>query len=314
MITNSEKILISIVLPVYNEEEAIKEVIEKIKEVMNKNNFNYEILVVDDASTDKTLEVVNDIKEVRVIKHSLNKGSGGSRKTGILHSKGDIIVMLDADGTYPAESIPELLKYFPEYDQVVGARTSEKGSLKFLRFPAKWIIRKLACFLSKTNIPDLNSGLRAFKRNVMLRFLYLIPDGFSCVTTMTLAFLCNGYQVKYVPIEYFKRIGKSKFHPVKDTYNYLLTVVRMITYFDPLKIFFPLSIILLLLGVVKSLIDLFFIVYMLQLSDIIIILASILLAAMGLLADLIVMQGKRQYYEILQKELLEENTIQKFRK
>ena len=134
-----------------------------------------------------------------------------------------------------------MLPHFPAYDQVNGARTSEQGTLPWLRRPAKWFIRKLACYLTGHKIPDLNTGLKAFKRDAMLPWLWVVPDGFSCVTTMTLAFLTNGYAVKYVPTPYRPRIGRSKFHPIKDTLSYLSTVLRMVLYFRPLKVFLPLS-------------------------------------------------------------------------
>ncbi|HQO34941.1 MAG TPA: glycosyltransferase family 2 protein, partial [bacterium] len=216
---SEERPEVSIVIPCYNEEEAIGKVIDDIRAAMEADPHTYEILVVDDRSADRTVEVARG-KGIAVIRRPINGGSGATRKTGILEARGEIIVMLDGDGTYNAPDIPALLKEMPEFDQVNGARTSEEGTLKFLRVPAKWFIRRLAIYLSGTHIPDLNTGLKAFKRDIMLKYLWVIPDGFSCVTTMTLAFLCNGYAVKWVPTTYHKRIGKSKFHPIKDTSKY----------------------------------------------------------------------------------------------
>jgi len=247
---------------------------------------------VDDGSTDRTADIAR-AKGVKVIQHPINRGTGAARRTGILQARGEIIVMTDGDGTYPNQDIPHLLEYLPAFDQVVGARTGEQGSLPFLRAPAKWFIRNLACYLTGMNIPDLNSGLRAFKREVMLKFLYLIPDGFSCVSAMTLAFLCNGYTIKYVPIDYYKRIGRSKFHPINDTYNYLLTVIRMVMYFNPLKVFLPSSLVLFLLGAAKTICD-NFVNHRIRESDVIIVVVSIVIGMMGLLADLIVVQHRRQ--------------------
>lgn len=285
-------IQVSIILPAYNEENAIGVVIDDLKKVMNGNRYSHEIIVVDDASTDRTAEIA-EAKGIKVIKHKKNKGSGASRKTGIKHAQGEIIVMLDADGTYSVEDIPKMLELFPEYDQVIGARTGEKGTFKFLRAPAKWLIQKLACYLTNSDIQDLNSGLRAFKKGIMEKYLWAIPDGFSCVSTMTLTFINDGYSVAWIPTEYHKRIGKSKFHPIKDSYNYLLTLIKMVMYFNPLKIFLPISFCLFGIGVLKSLYDRFWAVSRLQLSDVIIILTSVLVALLGLLADLIVIQGKR---------------------
>ena len=282
---------ISIVIPVYNEEGAIGDDLDTIIATMEGSGYSYEVIVVDDGSTDRTADIAR-AKGAKVIQHPINRGTGAARRTGILQARGEIIVMTDGDGTYPNQDIPRLLEYLPAFDQVVGARTSEQGSLPFLRAPAKWFIRKLACYLTGMDIPDLNSGLRAFKRAIMLKFLYLIPDGFSCVSTMTLAFLCNGYTIKYVPIDYYKRIGRSKFHPINDTYNYLLTVIRMVMYFNPLKVFLPSSLVLFLLGAAKTIYD-NFVNRRVRESDVIIVVVSIVIGMMGLLADLIVVQHRR---------------------
>jgi len=288
---SEERPEVSIVIPCYNEEEAIGKVIDDIRAAMEADPHTYEILVVDDRSADRTVEVARG-KGIAVIRRPINGGSGATRKTGILEARGEIIVMLDGDGTYNAPDIPALLKEMPEFDQVNGARTSEEGTLKFLRVPAKWFIRRLAIYLSGTHIPDLNTGLKAFKRDIMLKYLWVIPDGFSCVTTMTLAFLCNGYAVKWVPTTYHKRIGKSKFHPIKDTSKYFFTVIRMIMYFNPLKVFLPAGFALILLGMIRGLWDALARAKGLEQGDIMMIVVGFMTCVMGLLADLIVAQGR----------------------
>ena len=155
------------------------------------------------------------------------------------------MVWTDTDMTYPNDEIPQLVKELDGYDQVVGARTSEQGTVKFARVPAKWMIRKLASYLVETKIPDLNSGLRAFRADVGRQYLNQLPAGFSCVTTLTMCFLGNGYSVKYVPIEYSPRAGKSKFHWWRDTRRYITQVVRMVLSYNPLKVFLPLALLLL---------------------------------------------------------------------
>lgn len=286
---------VTILLPCYNEEEALPKVIEDIRKAMEGKNYAYEILVVDDQSTDRSVAVANELG-CRVVCRPVRRGAGAARKTGIMAARGDLIVMLDADGTYAAEDIPKMLGFFPEYDQVNGARTSEQGTMPWLRAPAKWAIRKLASFISKQNIPDLNTGLKAFKKEKMLPYLWTVPDGFSCVSSMTLAFLCNGHPVKYFPTAYRKRIGVSKFHPIRDTYNYVLTVFRLITYFDPLRVFFPMAAFLIITGVIKSLYDYYVVIHRLQLSDIILILSGVIIGFQGLLADLIVAQARARNF------------------
>lgn len=290
---------ISVIIPAYNEENSIGQVIDDTTAVMIKNEYDFEIIVVDDASEDKTPEIAKN-KKVKVITHGINRGVGAARKTGILNSKGDIIIMLDADGTYPARSIPELLKFIPEFDQVIGCRREEQGTLRILRQPAKWILFKLASFLVKQKIPDLNSGFRALRKDILLRYLYLIPNGFSCVSTMTLAFLCNNHNVKYIPIDYYRRIGKSKFRILVDTRDFLFTIIRIVMYFNPLRIFLPLSFLIFSFGVIKTVYDVFFSkVGHMQESDSVILVSAIMVLALGLLADLIVMQEKnRRIYNI----------------
>ena len=158
--------------------------------------------------------------------------------------------------TYPNDSIPDLLDQIVGFDQVVGARTSEEGTLRLLRGPAKWLIRKLASYLTGVRIPDLNSGFRAFRRDVALQFLHLLPRGFSCVTTITMAFLSNGYSIKYIPIDYAPRAGESKFHWWKDTKRYLLQVLRLTLMWEPMRIFGPPAALLTIVGVGKLLYDL----------------------------------------------------------
>ncbi len=289
---------LSVILPAYNEQKAIERVLAEIVEALADEPLRYEILVVDDASTDGTPELAEQFAmtcwqcPVRVIRCVERRGAGAARKVGIRQARGDLIVMLDADGTYPADAIPELLRYFPAYDQVNGARTSEQGTLPWLRRPAKWFIRKLACYLTGHKIPDLNTGLKAFKRDIMLNWLWVIPDGFSCVTTMTLAFLTNGYAVKYVPTAYRPRIGRSKFHPIKDTLAYLATVVRMVLYFRPLKVFLPLSGLMIAAGFAKSIAS-FAWTGSMQESDIVVMVAGFMTCMLGLLAEVIVAHHRR---------------------
>lgn len=294
----SESPQVTVLLPAFNEEQAVEQVLHEVVAAMEELLLPFEIVVVDDASTDRTAEIVRQFAAhsrgatVRLIRSPQNRGAGAARKTGIRAARGDVIVMLDADGSYTAGDIGELLKWFPQYDQVNGARTSEQGTMRWLRMPAKWFIRKLACYLTGTNIPDLNTGFKAFKREQMLDWLWVVPDGFSCVTTMTLAFLTNGRLVKYVPTEYRPRIGKSKFHPIRDTAAYLSTVLRMVLYFRPLKVFMPLSAAMVAGGVLKGAAS-FRATGTLQESDIIVLMAGFLAGMLGLLAEVVVAHHRR---------------------
>lgn len=296
-----QRLPLSVLLPAHNESAAIPHVLNEIATVLQTAATEYEIVVVDDGSDDGTAQAVEwfrqqplpaNLREVRLIGLPEQRGAGAARKVGIRAARGEIVVMLDADGSYPAAAIPALLRHFPDYDQVNGARTSEQGSWPWLRRPAKWLIRMLASYLTGRRIPDLNTGLKAFRRDEMLRWLWCVPDGFSCVTTMTLAFLTNGYAVKYVPVEYRRRIGRSKFHPVKDTLSYLATVVRVVLYFRPLRIFGPLAAAAMLAGVGKTWHSVA-VTGTMQESDIVVLLAAFMTGVVGLLAEVVVAQHRR---------------------
>lgn len=289
--TDKTSLDLTVLLPAYNEEAAITLLIQQTHDSLAEWPGTWEILVVDDASTDKTSDKARE-SSVRVIRRVENGGSGASRITGILAGRGRLIAMLDADGTYDPSSLPELLSHFPDYDQVNGARDSEQGTLPLFRIPAKWIIRRIAELISGRRIPDLNTGLKVFKRDIMLQYLWAIPNGFSCVTSMTLAFLCNGHPVKYVPVSYRKRIGLSKFHPIHDTARYGLTVLRIMTCFQPLRVFLPIAFLLFAVGVVRSAIHISNSKLGMTDSDVLLCISGVLIFSLGLLADLIVRQRK----------------------
>jgi polyisoprenyl-phosphate glycosyltransferase len=280
---------VTVVLPCYNERDHVELEIKRIRAALEAAGLTYELLCIDDGSTDGTREVLQVIEGIRTILLPRNQGSGTARRIGTQQARGRVVVWTDADMTYPNERIPELVAHLDDtYDQVVGARRSEAGTYKLARVPAKWAIRKLASFLTSTDIPDLNSGLRAFKRGVAEPYLRLLPAGFSCVTTITLAFLSNGHPVKYVPIDYYKRAGRSKFHPFRDAYNYIIQVLRMVMYFNPLRVLMPVALTLLAATFAKAGVDL--VVHDLRVagSTVLVGLAGFNIMAIALLADLVV--------------------------
>ena len=286
---------VSIILPCYNEQDHVTTEVERICAAMDASGYDYELLAFDDASTDGTLarlhEVAPDFPNLQVVHFHRNGGSGTVRRIGTQRARGEIVVWTDADMSYPNERIPELVQMLEKdatLDQVVGARTSEEGTHKILRVPAKWFIRKLAERLTNYRIPDLNSGLRAFRRQVALPYLRLLPPGFSCVTTITLAFLSNQHEVRYVPIDYAKRAGTSKFRFVTDAYRYILQVLRMVMYFNPLKVLMPLALFLLGLGIAKGVYDVAVHPLRFAVNTVLIFVTGLLIASLALLADLIV--------------------------
>ncbi len=279
---------VTIILPVYNEVEHLRQEVDRVRASMDASQYSYEIIVVDDGSSDGSAELAESLEGVRVIRFLQNRGSGSARKAGTTAARGKVTVWTDVDMTYPNSDIPQLVKELDGYDQVVGARTSEQGTMKGLRVPAKWLIRRLASFLTRTKIPDLNSGFRAFRTDVARQYLRFLPVGFSCVTTMTMTFLANGYSVKYVPIEYAKRAGESKFHPIKDTRRYGTQVVRMVLSYNPLGIFLPVGLLLSALGIGKVIYDFVEYDFHLATNTLLILFAAFQVIAIGLLADLVV--------------------------
>jgi len=280
---------VSVILPVYNEVGHLAQEVKRIRAALEASGRTFEIIVVDDGSDDGSGEALEAIEGIRLLRFAVNRGSGTARKAGTRAARGRVVVWTDCDMTYPNEDIPRLLDTLDEgWDQVVGARTSEQGTLRAFRVPAKWLIRRLASYLTDTKIPDLNSGLRAFRREVGLQFMYLLPAGFSCVTTITMAFLANGYSVRYVPIDYFPRAGHSKFHWWSDTRRYLLQVVRMVLLYNPLRVFGPTGLTLLALGVAKVIYDLDTKHGRIATNTIVVLIAAGIVVMIGLLADLLV--------------------------
>lgn len=273
----------TIVIPAYNEAVSIETIIDDIKKLPG----DYEIIIVDDGSTDGTFELIEKTG-VRVLRHLQNKGYGASLKTGIKNAQYDTIVITDADATYPNERILELVKIFEDgdFDMVVGARVGKNVQIPLIRKPAKWFVNKLANYLTGIKIPDLNSGLRVMRKDVVEKFINILSDGFSFTATITLAMLTNNYNVKYIPINYFKREGKSKIRPIYDTLNFIQLVVRTVLFFDPLKIFVPISVFFMSISII-----LMFIRALagggLGVISVILFVLGVQLLAIGMLADLI---------------------------
>ncbi len=278
---------VTVVLPIYNERGHLREEIDRIRAALDASEFSYEIVVVDDGSNDGSSEALREIEGIRLIQMLQNRGSGSARKYGTRAALGRVVVWTDVDMTYPNDLIPELVRELDGWDQVVGARTSEQGTHKLFRVPAKAAIRKLASYLVQTEIPDLNSGMRAFRRDVALQYVSQLPPGFSCVTTITMTFLAHGYSVKYWPIEYSERAGTSKFHWWTDTKRYLLQVIRMMLSFNPLRVFLPIGFALAAIGVGKLIYDVATEDFKVAINTLLILFAAFQVFVVGMLADLV---------------------------
>ena len=285
---------VSVVLPIYNEKGHLRTEIDRIRAALEASRYSFEIIVVDDGSNDGSQTELATIPGITLITHRRNQGSGAARRTGTTAARGRVVVWTDVDMTYPNDRIPELVDAMDGYDHIVGWRQTEEGTHKLLRTPAKWIIRKLASYLSETDIKDLNSGLRAFRRDVAMQYVHELPKGFSCVTTLTMSFLANGYSVGYVPIDYFPRAGRSKFHWWRDTKRYLLQVIRMTLSYNPLKVFLPLGGLLFVVALAKLGFDWSSRDFRLSTNTLLIFFAALQVTTLGLLADLVVRATRRR--------------------
>ncbi|MCK4351961.1 glycosyltransferase family 2 protein [candidate division WOR-3 bacterium] len=297
---------VSIIVPAYNEENVIGRVISELKDLNN----DYEIIVVDDASTDNTYNLAcqevtpdstrEDAVNVaqgfspasKVIRHPYNKGYGASLKTGIKNASGEIICFFDGDGQHRGEDLKEVIKYIGEtrsarkrveYDAVFGMRTSE-SHVPFLRKPGKKFLSWVANYLSSHKIPDLNCGLRAIKREMLIKILHILPDGFSFSTTTTLAAYKLGYNIKWVPVTTLPRTGKSTVG-IRHGMQTLLLIVRMISLFDPLRVFFPIAILLSLGGLASLINDFAFGRGNIADASILLLLSGLLIFFFGILAE-----------------------------
>ncbi len=282
----SEKI--SIIVPVYNERESVHKVVDTICEMSDAQHVEPEIIVVDDGSSDG---IDHDAVRERVdhlIIHPRNIGYGAAIKTGIRHATGDILVIIDADGTYPVDRIPDLVAALDRCAMAVGARTGDVVNIPLARQPAKYVLNRLANYLAERRIPDLNSGLRAFRKDDVEQFLHILPRGFSLTTTLTLAYISSDMLVEYIPINYFDRKGRSKIRPVSDTRNIILTILRTIVYFDPLKVCVPLSGILAGLSIIVLVLSALFMDRVMDGTVGVLAVTAVQVLVIGLLADLIV--------------------------
>ena len=274
---------LSVIIPAFNEEGAVKETIEEIHAALNPTGVPYEVIVVDDGSEDNT-RAEAEATGVRVEYNQVNSGYGATLKRGVKAATHEYVAIIDADGTYPAHYLPDMLAKCRDMDMVVGDRGAAMKNVPLIRKPAKFILNKLASFLAERKLNDLNSGLRVFRKSELIPFLPLLPQNFSFTTTITLCMSCNNKRMIYTPIEYRKRVGKSKIKPM-DFINFIILIMRAITLFNPLRIFIPLGLMFFLLGVFKLIYDLT--QWNLSETAIFSFLAAILIWSLGLIADMI---------------------------
>jgi glycosyltransferase involved in cell wall biosynthesis len=287
---------LTVIIPAFNEAAGIKDTITSLCNQIRDNAFT--ILVIDDGSNDDTLRIAKSINGVNVITHPYNKGYGATLKTGIIAAKTEYIAFYDSDGQHNPDDLLNLWENVSKYDMLVGERV--KGSHKdWIRKPGKWVLCKVANFLTGRKIPDLNSGLRIIKRDVILNMLYLFPDGFSFSTTSTIAMMNMGYNIGYYPIKTNKRVGKSSVKQIKHGSSTILLIMRLIVLFNPLKVFLPISGFLFLTGIVYEIIWGILIIQSIKIipGALLLILSGILVFFFGLMTDQI--SAIRKYLSVM---------------
>ena len=272
----------SIIIPAFNEESNIGNLLQNLQTALSKIHENCDIIVVDDGSTDNTCSMAGSVQGIKVMRNPYNKGNGAAVKAGIMEAKGEKLVIIDADGQHDPKYIPEMLNLLNEYDLVVGARESFGVGRRGL---GNLIVSKLASYLSGIPIPDLTCGFRAFKKDKMMEFVHLLPNGFSLPSTSTLAFAVNGYNIKFIPIQSQPRQGgKSSVKVLRDGIKFAVLIIRMVNLFKPLKVYFPVSVLLLIIGLFWSL-KVYAVAKGISNLGTMLLLAGVLTFLFGLLAD-----------------------------
>lgn len=279
---------LSIVIPSYNEGNCLERTIESIIGVLSQINIDYEIVVIDDGSTDNTQDIVGRFSQCKLVCHPINLGYGRSIKDGINASKHETIIITDADETYPAKDIPRFLeKYSKGFDMVVGSRTGPHYIQSRIKAALRHILKFMVEWASSKKIPDINSGFRIFNKTVIKKFYFHLCDTFSFTTSLTLAYMMTGKLVAYIPIEYYKRGGAGKSHVkiFRDSWFTLSYIIKQILYFNPMRIFFLFGILWVLIGVIALLFSFFFHINAGYYIAILSIIVFFIMVGMGLLAE-----------------------------
>lgn len=288
---------ISLIVPVYNERRGLPPTVERLRALLTRGlPAGSEVILVDDGSTDGTSDFLARLAEdlpagFRLLAHRRNRGYGAALKTGIRAATHETIAIADADGTYPLERIPELVEAMEQDSAAMAVGTRPVAQQPAVRRPAKAVLRALAEYLTGETIPDLNSGLRVFRRRDALRLSGLLPDGFSFTTTITMALLTEGEGVLFIPIRYKTRVGSSKIRPIRDTANFLLLICRTALAFNPLKVFGPVGLGLIAVGLVMLVLRMLLDNPVGVASTIIFLVGGLQVLALGLLADLVNRRG-----------------------
>lgn len=278
---------LSVVIPVYDEEKEIINTLNKINIILKNHRIKYEIVVVNDGSTDNTGDLLKNYEGIVFIDRKVNRGYGFSLKEGIERANGEWILITDADGTYPLEDIPLFISESTDADMIIGERSGERVRMGLFNKLAKIILKKLIYILTYKWITDMNSGFRLFKKEMALRYWDIFPEGFSFTTTLTVAAIIEKYKVKYIPINYHKRTGKSHIKPMRDFFSFIFLILRIVTFFKPLRFFLPVSLCFFVFSIVRAVRDIL-VTNAIGSLAVLLFMISIQSFFFGLLADMVV--------------------------
>ena len=279
----------AVIIPVYNERGAIEETVTRLQRICATiPGYEFEIVCINDGSSDGTGEILAKLHGITVLSHDVNRGYGAALRTGFDYCSHEWIFITDADGTYPLEDLPKLLECAETgVDMVVGSRNGNGIRSRLPHQLARWILRKMVHGLTGVMVPDLNSGMRVFRKALFTEFRHLLPMGFSFTTTLTVASLYSGRRVRYIPINYERRIGKSNIKPVQDFLGFAMLIVRLATYFEPLRFFLPAAFALFALGAIRAVRDVV-VVNQFGALAVILLLTGFQVFVLGVVADVIV--------------------------
>ncbi len=276
-------------MPVFNEETSLEHTLEQLRAtVAEMRDCDCEMICVDDGSSDRTPEILKRQPGVTVLTHERNQGYGAALRTALHYTDSEWIFIVDADGTYPLDRLSDLWAEARKgADMVVGARSGPGIAGNPLKRFARWILRRLVHVLTGVMVPDLNSGMRVFRRSLYEELGHLLPLGFSFTTTLTVACLYLQYRVRYLPIDYQPRIGRSGIRPVRDFLGFVILTVRLASYFEPLTFFIPTAGVILVVAIVRGIRDVIVSNVIGTFAALLVVLA-IQIVAVGILADVVV--------------------------
>jgi len=279
---------ISYVVPAFNEEASIDNTLRRLVKVLSETGISYEIILVNDGSKDNTKELAAQFLEVKTINHPVNIGYGNALKSGIKNARYEWIGIVDADGSYPIEDIPQLINEMQSgFDMVIGSRINTAQMDKPVKKFFRWIYKTILKFVVKGSIEDANSGFRIFKRDMAVSLLPFLCGTFSFTTSLTILAMGNDFFVKHIPIQYHPREGKSKVHHIRDSVRTLQYIVQGITFFNPIKFFMLLSFCMVLIVCIPAMFLALFRMHTLSLYYMIFGTTVTLLVALGILGDII---------------------------